>query len=65
MTADPVGADRVRASVHIDAPPERVWEYFTRPDAIVQWMGEYALLEPEPGGRSAAVSCGSTRRAGS
>ena len=51
MTADPVGADRVRASVHIDAPPERVWEYFTRPDAIVRWMGEYALLEPEPGGR--------------
>lgn len=46
MTAEPVDA-----SVHIDAPPEQVYEYFTRPDAIVRWMGEYALLEPEPDGR--------------
>ena len=46
MTADPV-----TASVHIDAPPERVWDYLTRPEAIIRWMGEYALLEPEPGGR--------------
>lgn len=44
-------ADAVTASVHIDAPPQRVFEYFTRPEAIVAWMGEYALLEPEPGGR--------------
>jgi uncharacterized protein YndB with AHSA1/START domain len=28
-----------------------VYEYFTRPEAIVRWMGNYALLEPEPGGR--------------
>jgi uncharacterized protein YndB with AHSA1/START domain len=46
MTAEPV-----TASVHIDAPPERVYEYFTRPEAIVTWMGEYALLEAGPGGR--------------
>ena len=46
MTAEPV-----TSSVHINAPPERVYEYFTRPDAIVTWMGEAALLEPEPGGR--------------
>ena len=46
MTTDPV-----TAAVHIDAPPERVYEYFTRPAAIVTWMGEYALLEAEPGGR--------------
>jgi uncharacterized protein YndB with AHSA1/START domain len=46
VTAEPVGA-----SVHIDAPPEQVYEYFTQPDAIVRWMGEYALLEPEPDGR--------------
>jgi uncharacterized protein YndB with AHSA1/START domain len=43
--------DAITASVHIDAPPERVYEYFTRPEAIVSWMGEYALLEAEPGGR--------------
>lgn len=33
------------------APPERVYEYFTRPDAIVRWIGDYALLEPQPEGR--------------
>jgi len=43
--------EAVTASIHIDAPPERVYEYFTRPEAIVTWMGEYALLEAEPGGR--------------
>ena len=46
MTADPV-----TASVHIDAPPERVYEYFTRADAIVTWMGDYAVLEASPGGQ--------------
>jgi uncharacterized protein YndB with AHSA1/START domain len=46
MTAEPV-----IASVHIDAPPESVYEYFTRAEAIVAWMGNYALLEAEPGGR--------------
>jgi uncharacterized protein YndB with AHSA1/START domain len=43
--------DAITAYVHIDAPPELVYEYFTRPEAIVSWMGEYALLEAEPGGR--------------
>jgi uncharacterized protein YndB with AHSA1/START domain len=41
----------VTASVHITAPPERVYEYFVRPEAIVSWMGERALLEARPGGR--------------
>jgi uncharacterized protein YndB with AHSA1/START domain len=50
--------EAITASVHIDAPPERVYEYFTRPEAIVSWMGEYALLEAEPGGRFALDSCG-------
>jgi len=45
MTAEPV-----RAWIRIDAPPEQVWEFFTRPEAIVRWMGEYAVLEPRPGG---------------
>ena len=43
--------DPVTATVHIAAPPERVWAYFTQPEAIVRWMGEYALLEPQPGGQ--------------
>ena len=45
MTAEPI-----RAQIRIDAPPERVWEFFTRPEAIIRWMGEYAALTPEPGG---------------
>ncbi|MGH3274547.1 MAG: SRPBCC family protein [Streptosporangiaceae bacterium] len=44
-------AEPVTATVYIDAPPERVYEFFTRPEAIVRWMGEYALLEPESGGQ--------------
>jgi uncharacterized protein YndB with AHSA1/START domain len=43
--------DPVAASVFIQASPARVYEYFTRPEAIVRWMGEYALLEPKAGGR--------------
>jgi uncharacterized protein YndB with AHSA1/START domain len=46
-----MAADSVTATVHINAPPERVWEYFTKPDAIMRWMGEYVPLEPEPGGQ--------------
>ena len=41
------------ASIHVDAEPERVYEYFTRPDAIVRWMGDFAALDPTPGGRFA------------
>ena len=45
MTAEPL-----TASVHVEAPPEVVFEYFTSPEAIVRWMGDYALLDPAPGG---------------
>jgi uncharacterized protein YndB with AHSA1/START domain len=38
------------ASVHIEADPDRVFDYFTRPDAILRWMGDYAVLDPTPGG---------------
>lgn len=38
------------ASVHIAAPPERVFDYFTRPQALVRWMGRRAKLDPWPGG---------------
>lgn len=34
----------------IAAPPEAVYPYFTRPEAIVTWMGDYAVLDPSPGG---------------
>lgn len=43
-------AEPIVASVFIDAPRERVYAYFTQPDAIVRWMGEYAALDTQPGG---------------
>ena len=43
----------VRARIHIAAPPERVFEFFTRPEGLTAWMGEHAELEPTPGGRFA------------
>lgn len=46
-----MAADPVVASVFVEAAPERVYEYFTRPEAIVLWMGDFALLEPTPNGR--------------
>ena len=45
-----MAAEPLTASVHIEATPERVFEYFTSPEAMVRWMGDYALLEPAPGG---------------
>lgn len=45
-----MAAERYTASVHIAAEPEQVFDYFIRPEAIVRWMGDYALLDPRPGG---------------
>jgi uncharacterized protein YndB with AHSA1/START domain len=49
VTAKPP-AEPYDTSIHIAATPERVFDYFTRPEAIVQWMGDYAVLDPRPGG---------------
>jgi uncharacterized protein YndB with AHSA1/START domain len=45
-----MAADPFTASVHVEAAPERVFAYFTEPEALVRWMGDYALLDPAPGG---------------
>jgi uncharacterized protein YndB with AHSA1/START domain len=39
-----------RTSVDIPAPPEAVYPYLTRPEAIMSWMGDYAVLDAIPGG---------------
>jgi uncharacterized protein YndB with AHSA1/START domain len=39
------------ASVDIEADPERVFDYFTEPETILRWMGDYAVLDPVPGGQ--------------
>jgi uncharacterized protein YndB with AHSA1/START domain len=48
-----MAAEPLTASVHIEAQPELVFAYFTDPEAIVRWMGDYALLDPTPGGEFA------------
>ncbi len=45
MTTEPY-----RTSVDITAPPEAVYPYFTRPEAILTWMGDHAVLDAAPGG---------------
>jgi hypothetical protein len=52
MTAGPP----YTASVHIAADPERVFDYFTKPAAILRWMGDYAVLDPHPGGQFTSTS---------
>jgi uncharacterized protein YndB with AHSA1/START domain len=44
-------AEPVTASLYIESPPDRVYQYFTRPEALTEWMGDYARLDPSPGGR--------------
>jgi uncharacterized protein YndB with AHSA1/START domain len=41
------------ATVRIGAPPATVFPYFVDPALMVQWIGEWADLHPEPGGRFA------------
>ncbi len=36
--------------MEIDAPPDRVFEYFVRPELLVGWMGDYAALDAQPEG---------------
>ena len=39
-----------RMSVEIAAAPDKVFPYFTHPESILRWMGDYAVLDPQPGG---------------
>lgn len=50
--------DVLTASVRIAASPAAVFPYFTDSSLIVQWLGEWADLAPEPGG-SFALDLGS------
>jgi uncharacterized protein YndB with AHSA1/START domain len=42
--------DVLTASVRIAAPPAAVFPYLVDSSLIVQWIGEWADLAPEPGG---------------
>lgn len=43
-------ADTYQTSVRIDATPAEIFPYLTTSDLIVRWMGDWADLEPTPGG---------------
>lgn len=40
----------VEVAIRIAAKPETVFDFFTDPDKMIQWMGRAAELEPRPGG---------------
>ena len=40
----------LEASITVEAEPDQVFDYFTKPEAIVRWMGDFAVLDPRPGG---------------
>ena len=40
----------VRCEIEIDAPPDRVFDYFVQPEMLVRWMGDFARLDPRDGG---------------
>ena len=42
--------DVLTASIRIAASPEEVFPYLVDPSLIVQWIGDWADLNPEPGG---------------
>ena len=48
-----MAVESLTSSVVVAAEPEEVWEHFTRADAMVTWMGHYALLDARPGGEFA------------
>jgi uncharacterized protein YndB with AHSA1/START domain len=39
------------ASIDIAAPPIRVFDYFSNPEAMIEWIGNYAVLDARPGGK--------------
>lgn len=42
-----------RDSIEIAAPPQTVFEYLTTNEGVMAWMGQYAKLDPTPGGQFA------------
>jgi uncharacterized protein YndB with AHSA1/START domain len=47
-----------RSSIDIDAAPERVFEFLVTNEGMTSWMGQWASLEPVPGGQFAVDIAG-------
>jgi uncharacterized protein YndB with AHSA1/START domain len=41
---------RTGPSIVVAAERDAVFDYFTVPERIVRWMGDFAILDPRPGG---------------
>jgi uncharacterized protein YndB with AHSA1/START domain len=46
------------ASIEIDAPPARVFDFLVTEAGMTAWMGQHATLTPEPGGEFAVDIAG-------
>jgi uncharacterized protein YndB with AHSA1/START domain len=55
--------DVLTASVRIAAPADVVFPYFTDPTLMIQWLGDWAELDPTPGGEFALDMGTDTRTA--
>lgn len=47
-----------RTSIDIEAAPERVFEYLVTDTGMTSWMGQWASLDPVPGGQFAVDIAG-------
>jgi uncharacterized protein YndB with AHSA1/START domain len=45
-----VKGEPYRTSIVVAADRDAVFDYFTVPERIVRWMGDFAILDPRPGG---------------
>jgi uncharacterized protein YndB with AHSA1/START domain len=45
-----ITGDRIEQEIHIEAPPEVVFLFFTDPELHTRWIGLRATLDPRPGG---------------
>ena len=51
-------------TVHVVAPPETVFSFFTNPERFAQWWGKGSHVDPQPGGQVLIVYPGGTRALG-
>lgn len=47
-----------RTSIDIEAPPERVFDFLVTDAGMTAWMGQWASLDPVPGGQFAVDIAG-------
>jgi uncharacterized protein YndB with AHSA1/START domain len=43
-------SEAYQTRIDIEAEPERVFDYFVKPELLVRWMGDFAKLEAKDGG---------------